>query len=116
MEDIWAWAQAAGFADLHLAAFSTDTHHVSLADFNAVVAGGEALNAYTRKVRGFLCGHRSSFRQKPLVCARQPRTRRPQRRNFGAPRAHRLASRGSRFAARQPCRTSARPHVVAWFL
>jgi len=75
MEDIWAWAHAAGFADLQLAVFSTDAHHVSLADFNAVVAGGEALDAYTRKVRGFLDGHRTFFLVKGGQPARDSRER-----------------------------------------
>jgi SAM-dependent methyltransferase len=64
MPEIWRWAQAAGFSALELAVFSTESHRVSLAEFDEVVAGGAALDAYGEKVRAFLTGHQTFFLRK----------------------------------------------------
>jgi SAM-dependent methyltransferase len=75
MDDVWRWARASGFAELQLAVFSTDTHHVSLADFNDVRSGGASLEAYTRKLRAFLGGHQTFFLVKGGRGARDSRER-----------------------------------------
>jgi hypothetical protein len=64
MPDIWRWAQAAGFSGMELAVFSTESHRVSLAEFEDVVAGGAALDAYGEKLRAFLTGHQTFFLRK----------------------------------------------------
>ena len=64
MADIWRWAQAAGFSGLELAIFSTESHRVSLKEFEDVIAGGAALDAYGDKLRAFLTGHQTFFLRK----------------------------------------------------
>jgi SAM-dependent methyltransferase len=64
MPEIWRWAQAAGFTGLELAVFSTESHRVSLAEFEDVVTGSAALDAYGEKVRAFLTGHQTFFLRK----------------------------------------------------
>ena len=61
MQDVWQWAKAAGFAQLELAIFNTDSRRVSLKEFDDLVAGGRALYTYGLQLRGFLSGHRTFF-------------------------------------------------------
>lgn len=61
MGDIWRWAQAAGFSAMELAVFSTESHRVSLTEFEEVVAGGPPLEAYGEKLRAFLTSHQTFF-------------------------------------------------------
>jgi hypothetical protein len=75
MEDIWRWAQAAGFADLRLAVFSHDPHHVTLSEFNDVVAGGSSIDSHNRRLRNFLGGHQTFFLTKGGQAARDSRQR-----------------------------------------
>ena len=64
MADVWQWAQAAGFSGMELAVFSTESHRVSLPEFEDVIAGGAALDAYGEKLRAFLTGHQTFFLRK----------------------------------------------------
>jgi SAM-dependent methyltransferase len=73
--DIWRWARAAGFSGLELAIFSTESHRVSPEEFDDVLAGGAALDAYGRKVRGFLTGHQTFFLRKAGAAAKDSRER-----------------------------------------
>ena len=75
MADIWRWAQAAGFSGLELAVFSTESHRVSLSEFEEVVAGGAALDAYDDKLRAFLTSHQTFFLRKGGQLRRDSRER-----------------------------------------
>jgi len=59
MEDVWTWARAAGFVDLELAAFSTESYRVPPAEFDEITRGGRALSRYADRVRVFLQGHQT---------------------------------------------------------
>jgi len=61
MNDVWKWARAAGFQNLELAIFNTESHRVPLDDFEDALRGGRALNKYADRVRVFLRGHQTFF-------------------------------------------------------
>jgi len=75
MEDIWRWASAAGFADLELAVFSTESYRVPLREFEEVTSGGRALARYAERVRVFLHGHQTFFLTKGGQAAKDSRER-----------------------------------------
>jgi SAM-dependent methyltransferase len=75
MADIWRWAQAAGFSGIELAVFSTESHRVSPQEFEDVLAGGTALDAYGRKLRAFLTGHQTFFLRKAGSARKDSRER-----------------------------------------
>ncbi|HEY6362355.1 MAG TPA: class I SAM-dependent methyltransferase, partial [Vicinamibacterales bacterium] len=75
MVDIWRWAEAAGFSGLELAIFSTESHRVSPEQFDEVIAGGAALDAYGEKLRAFLTGHQTFFLRKGGSAAKDSRER-----------------------------------------
>jgi SAM-dependent methyltransferase len=75
MSDVWQWAQAAGFTALELAIFTTESHRVSLEEFNEVAAGGRALAPYTLKLRAFLGNHQTFFLTKGSRAVRDSRER-----------------------------------------
>jgi SAM-dependent methyltransferase len=61
MEDVWRWAEAAGFSTLELAVFSNESYRVPLDEFEDVLRGGRALARYADRVRVFLRGHQTFF-------------------------------------------------------
>jgi len=61
MEDIWRWGHAAGFAELELAVFDTESYRVPLREFEEIARGGRALARYAERVRVFLQGHQTFF-------------------------------------------------------
>jgi SAM-dependent methyltransferase len=61
MNDVWRWARAAGFQNLELAIFNTESHRVPLDEFEDALHGGRALNKYADRVRVFLRGHQTFF-------------------------------------------------------
>ena len=61
MADVWTWARAAGFVDLELAVFDTESYRVPLAEFEEITRGGRALSRYADRVRVFLQGHQTFF-------------------------------------------------------
>jgi hypothetical protein len=61
MADVWRWAQAAGFAALDLSVFSTESHRVTLDEFDDIVSGARAPTTYVSKLRAFLGSHRTFF-------------------------------------------------------
>lgn len=73
--DIWRWARAAGFSGLELAIFSTESHRVSPTEFEDVLAGGAALDAYGQRLRAFLTGHQTFFLRKRGSAAKDSRER-----------------------------------------
>lgn len=75
MEDVWTWARAAGFADLELAVFSSESYRVPLAEFEEITRGGRALTRYADSVRVFLHGHQTFFLTKGGQPARDSRER-----------------------------------------
>ena len=75
MADIWRWAQLAGFTGMELAVFSTESHRVSLTEFEEVIAGGRALDAYGDKLRAFLTGHQTFFLRKGGAARKDSRER-----------------------------------------
>jgi SAM-dependent methyltransferase len=75
MEDVWQWARAAGFADLELAVFSTESHRVRLQEFEALTRGGRGLERFAERVRLFLHGHQTFFLRKAGHAARDSRER-----------------------------------------
>jgi SAM-dependent methyltransferase len=75
MEDIWRWASAAGFDDLELAVFSTESYRVPLREFEEVTRGGRALARYAERVRVFLHGHQTFFLTKGGQAAKDSRER-----------------------------------------
>ena len=75
MEDVWRWARAAGFADLELAVFSTESYRVPLQEFEEVTRGGRALARYAERVRVFLHGHQTFFLTKGGGSAKDSRHR-----------------------------------------
>jgi SAM-dependent methyltransferase len=75
MTDVWQWAQAAGFSRLELAIFTTESHRVSLIDFNEVIAGGSALRTYDARLRAFLGSHQTFFLTKGGQVSRDSRDR-----------------------------------------
>ena len=60
LEDIWAWAQDAGFSHIEVALFNTESNRVPLREFNEIIAGRES-HAYARSLRSFLSEHRTFF-------------------------------------------------------
>lgn len=75
MEDVWRWARAAGFADLELAVFSTESYRLPLQEFEDVTRGGRALSRYAERVRVFLHGHQTFFLHKGGEAAKDSRER-----------------------------------------
>ena len=75
MEDVWRWARCAGFADLELAVFSTESYRVPLEEFEQITRGGRALDRYAERVRIFLHGHQTFFLRKGGQAARDSRER-----------------------------------------
>src|SRR5258705_5595142 len=61
MEDACRWARAAGFSEVELAVFDTESHRVSLEEFEELTRGGRALGRYADRVRLFLFGHQTFF-------------------------------------------------------
>lgn len=58
---IWKSAQLLGFADLKLAAFNVPPFHMSLADYDDLLASGEALGRWAESTRSFLSDARTFF-------------------------------------------------------
>lgn len=58
---IWESARRLGFVELKLAAFSVPPFHLSLPDFDNLLAGGEALGRWADAARSFLQGARTFF-------------------------------------------------------
>jgi SAM-dependent methyltransferase len=75
LEDVWMWARAAGFVDLELAVFSTESYRVPLDAFEDIARGGRALSRYADAVRVFLQGHQTFFLTKAGQSARDSRER-----------------------------------------
>src|SRR6266850_3276785 len=75
MEDVWRWARAAGFSEVELAAFDTESHRVSLEEFEEITRGGRALSRYADGVRIFLQGHQTFFLTKGGQAAKDSRER-----------------------------------------
>jgi SAM-dependent methyltransferase len=75
MEDVWQWARAAGFAELELAAFNTESHRIPLQEFEELTRGGRALARYAERVRVFLLGHQTFFLRKGGQAAKDSRER-----------------------------------------
>jgi hypothetical protein len=75
MSEVWKWAQAAGFAQLELALFNTESHRVPLDEFEDAVRGGRALNRHADRVRVFLRGHQTFFLTKAGGNAKDSRER-----------------------------------------
>ena len=66
---IWHVAKASGFSDMRLAVFHGSPFHVSLQEFEELLAGGRAAGAWTAATRVFLRSMRTFF----LVKAGEPR-------------------------------------------
>jgi len=75
MEDVWQWARAAGFADLELAVFTTESYRVPLQEFGELTRGGRALDRYAERLRVFLHGHQTFFLRKGGQAPRDSRER-----------------------------------------
>jgi SAM-dependent methyltransferase len=75
MDEIWRWAQTAGFAELELAVFSADSHRVSLREFDDIIHGRKALGGYERQLRAFLNSHRMFFLKKTATGLSDSRVR-----------------------------------------
>jgi SAM-dependent methyltransferase len=75
MEDIWRWARAAGFVELELAVFSTESYRVPLQEFDDLTRGGRALARYAERLRVFLHGHQTFFLTKGGAAAKDSRER-----------------------------------------
>jgi SAM-dependent methyltransferase len=75
MEDVWRWARAAGFSEVELAVFDTQSHRVSLEEFEELTRGGRALARYAERVRVFLHGHQTFFLRKGGQAAKDSRER-----------------------------------------
>jgi SAM-dependent methyltransferase len=75
MEDVGAWSRAAGFVDLELAVFSTESYRVPNGEFEEIARGGRALARYADRVRVFLHGHQTFFLTKGGQAARDSRER-----------------------------------------
>ncbi|MGZ5433516.1 MAG: class I SAM-dependent methyltransferase, partial [Thermoanaerobaculia bacterium] len=58
---IWESAKRLGFVDLKLAAFNVPPFHLSLADYDDLLAGGEALGRWAESTRSFLNDTRMFF-------------------------------------------------------
>ena len=58
---IWESAKRLGFVDLKLAAFNVPPFHVSLAEYDDLLAGGEALGRWAESTRAFLNDTRMFF-------------------------------------------------------
>jgi SAM-dependent methyltransferase len=61
VHDVWRTARAAGFADLRLCVFHAPPHHVSLAEYENLLAGGPAGDAWLASTRTFLRHVRSFY-------------------------------------------------------
>lgn len=75
LTDVWRWAQAAGFTGLELAVFSTDSHRVSMEEFEDLRGGGRPMASYASRVRAFLGSHQTFFLTKGGVAPRDSRDR-----------------------------------------
>ncbi len=58
---IWEAATAAGFVDLQMAAYNIPPFHVSLAEYEELLAGGHTFARWAESTRDFLTGVRSFF-------------------------------------------------------
>jgi ubiquinone/menaquinone biosynthesis C-methylase UbiE len=58
---IWETSKNAGFVDLRVAAFNIPPFHVSLAEFDELLAGGDAYVRWAESTRSFLTGNRTFF-------------------------------------------------------
>ena len=54
VHDVWRAAQASGFADIRMCVFQSTPHHVSLAEYEEMLAGGPAGAAWLASARTFL--------------------------------------------------------------
>jgi SAM-dependent methyltransferase len=61
VHDIWRTAGASGFADLRMCVFHAPPHHVSLAEYEDLVAGGPSREAWIASTRTFLRHVRSFY-------------------------------------------------------
>ena len=61
---LWRTAQAAGFSDLKLAAFNVPPFHVSLEEFDEILAAGPAYARWAEATRAFLQNSRTFFLRK----------------------------------------------------
>lgn len=61
---LWKTAQAAGFSDLKLAAFNVPPFHVSLEEFDQLIAAGPAYARWAEATRAFLQNSRTFFLRK----------------------------------------------------
>lgn len=76
IHDIWAHAQAAGFTDVRLAVFNLPPFHLSLAEFDDLIAGrGAAQEKYVTAVRDFLANQRNFFLYKGAASTSDSRYR-----------------------------------------
>jgi len=75
MDDVWKWAQAAGFQQLELALFNTESHRVPLDEFEDALRGGRTLTRHADRVRVFLRGHQTFFLTKGGGTAKDSRER-----------------------------------------
>lgn len=58
---LWAEAQKLGFTDLHLAAFNVPPFHVSLTEFDELLAAGDAFARWAQATRMFMTATRCFF-------------------------------------------------------
>ena len=61
VHDVWRAAQASGFADIRMCVFHATPHHVSLAEYEDILAGGSAGGAWLASTRKFLRHVRSFY-------------------------------------------------------
>ncbi|HEX8411995.1 MAG TPA: methyltransferase domain-containing protein [Thermoanaerobaculia bacterium] len=61
IHDLWEAAKRLGFVDLKLAAFSVPPFHVSLAEYEELLANGPALERWSAQTRDFLNNARTFF-------------------------------------------------------
>lgn len=61
VHDVWRTARAAGFSDLRMCAFHAPPYHVSLSDYEDLVAGGPAQEGWIASTRKFLRHVRSFY-------------------------------------------------------
>ncbi len=106
MADIWRWAQAAGFLGLELAVFSTESHRVSLQEFDDLLAGGDALDAYDAKLRAFLSGHQTFSSERAVTLPRTAASATASGRRLPFIWSAQKSTQANRFVARRRSRTS----------
>jgi 2-polyprenyl-3-methyl-5-hydroxy-6-metoxy-1,4-benzoquinol methylase len=61
VHDIWRTASACGFGDLRMCVFHVPPHHISLREYEELLSGGPAQDAWTASTRAFLRHVRSFY-------------------------------------------------------